>query len=161
MKTNYFDGCASLEEVKARYKQLALQHHPDRGGDKCKMQDINAQYDAVKKDPAYNFWKQNDDAKQDYQEFPEIINKIISFADITIELCGNWLWLSGATYRYKVELKELGFLFAGEKKLWYWRPHDYKSANRKPREMEYIRSKYGSDVYKRAAKKALAEKESE
>jgi len=32
------------------------------------------------------------------------------------------------------------------KKMWYWRPKDYKSANRKPRSMEYIRFKYGSDI---------------
>ena len=33
--------------------------------------------------------------------------------------------------------------------MWYWRPSDYKSGNRKPRSMEYIRFKYGSDVVDR------------
>jgi len=161
MSTNYFAGCTSLDEVKAKYKQLAMQHHPDRGGDKRTMQEINAQYEAIRKDPAYRFWKQKEEAKQDFTEFPDIINKVIGFADVTIELCGNWIWLSGATFRYKKQLKEAGFFFAGEKKLWYWRPHDYKSANRKPREMTYIRNKYGSDIYQRPAKKALSDKESE
>jgi hypothetical protein len=159
MRTDYFNGCASLDEVKARYKQHAMQHHPDRGGDKRTMQEINAQYEAIKKNPAYKFWKQKEETRQDYKEFPEIINKIIGFTNITIELCGNWLWLSGATFRYKKELKEHGFFYAGEKKLWYWRPHDYKSANRKPREMTYIRNKYGSDIFQRSPKKVLSEKE--
>ncbi len=33
--------------------------------------------------------------------------------------------------------------------MWYWRPGDYKSVNRKPGSMEYIRFKYGSDVIDR------------
>ena len=33
--------------------------------------------------------------------------------------------------------------------MWYWRPSEYKSANRKPRSMEYIRFKYRSDIIDR------------
>lgn len=148
MNSKYFNGCSTLDEVKAKYKQLAMKHHPDRGGDKVIMQEINLEYEAIRKNPSYQFWKQKEESKLDYQEFPEIISKIIGFRDVVIELCGNWIWLSGATFKYKKQLKEFGFLFAGEKKLWYYRPHDYKSANRKPRTMDYIRNKYGSDVLK-------------
>jgi len=146
MTTRYFNGCASLDEVKSRYKQLAMQYHPDRGGDNRIMQTINMEYESIRKNPSFSFWKQKEEVKQDYVEFPDIINKIIRLQGIIIELCGNWIWVSGATYKYKRQLKEAGFFFAGEKKLWYWRPHDYKSANRKPRTIEYIRMKYGSDV---------------
>lgn len=37
----------SPDQLKAVYKKLALQHHPDRGGDTRTMQDINAAYDAL------------------------------------------------------------------------------------------------------------------
>jgi hypothetical protein len=30
--------------------------------------------------------------------------------------------------------------------MWYYRPPDYKSSNRSPKTIEYIRSKYGSDL---------------
>ena len=147
MKTQYYTGCDSLDQVKLRYKELALQYHPDRGGDTRVMQEINAQYEAIRKNPHFRFWKQKEETRKDYSEFPEIINNIIGFRDITIELCGNWIWLSGATFRYSKQLKTLGFYFAGEKKLWYCRPNDYKSANRKPLSIDQIRRKYGSDVY--------------
>jgi curved DNA-binding protein CbpA len=159
MNHKYFEGCTSLDEVKSLYKQLAMLHHPDRGGDTATMQKINLEYESIMKNPLFKFWKKKEETKQDFREFPDIINKIIGFTDITIELCGNWIWLSGATFKYKNLLKGFGFFYAGEKKLWYWRPHDYKSANRKPLEMSQIRSKYGSDIYQRMAKKALTENE--
>ena len=37
----------------------------------------------------------------------EILQKIINFDGIEIELVGSWLWVSGNTYSYKKELKEM------------------------------------------------------
>lgn len=147
MKTNYFKDCKNLDDVKAVYKKLAMAHHPDRGGDTITMQEINAEYEAIKNDPYFNFSGQKDEAKQDFVEFPDIINQVIGFKGVVIELCGNWVWLSGTTYPYREELKKIGFLFAHEKKLWYWRPHSFKSINRKPIPIDEIRRKYGSDVF--------------
>jgi len=50
--------------------------------------------------------------------------------DITIEICGSWIWLSGDTRKYRKQFKETGFFYTYKKKMWYWRPSDYKSANR-------------------------------
>lgn len=35
------DASATLSEIKARYRKLAMEYHPDRGGDKLKFQLIN------------------------------------------------------------------------------------------------------------------------
>lgn len=43
----YFAGTNDLNALKAEYKRLAMQHHPDRGGDTATMQAINAEYDAA------------------------------------------------------------------------------------------------------------------
>ena len=42
---NYFENISSLEQLKKQYKELALQHHPDRGGDTEIMKEINNQYE--------------------------------------------------------------------------------------------------------------------
>lgn len=145
MKTPYFRDCRTLQEVKQVYKRLALLHHPDRGGDTATMQEINLQYEAIIKDPFFGFSVQQEDVKESFIKFPEIINLIISF-DVEIEICGHWVWVGGNTIQYKDKLKEFGFRFSGDKKRWYWRPVEFRSHNRDPLPIEMIRQLHGSDV---------------
>lgn len=146
MKTHYFSSCCTLEEVKRIYKELALQHHPDRGGDTATMQEINLQYENIMKNPFFSFAEKSEHDQEEFIRYPEIISQIIGLEGIIIELIGNWIWLSGNTYPHRAKLKQTGFYFAPKKVMWYYRPLDYKSANKKPQTIEYIRSKYGSDV---------------
>lgn len=40
---DYFEGANTLEEVEARYRDLARQYHPDLGGNAATMAEINRQ----------------------------------------------------------------------------------------------------------------------
>jgi len=145
MKTLYFRDCRTLQEVKQVYKKLTLLHNPDRGGDTATMQEINLQYEAIIKDPFFSFSVQQEDVKESFIKFPEIINLIISF-NVEIETCGHWVWVGGKTIQYKDKLSEFGFRFSGDKKRWYWRPVEFRSHNRDPLPIEMIRKLHGSDV---------------
>ncbi|HBX50664.1 MAG: hypothetical protein A2275_17115 [Bacteroidetes bacterium RIFOXYA12_FULL_35_11] len=145
MKTQYFQNCHSLQEVKRRYKELALKHHPDRGGDTATMQDINAQYEAILKNPVFAFSQQSEEDQQEFLKYPEIINNLVGLHGLVIELIGNWIWLSGNTYPHRAHLKDVGFYFAPKKLMWYYRPPEYKSSNKSPKSIEAIRNKYGSN----------------
>lgn len=41
---------ATQEEIKKAYRKLAMQHHPDKGGDTNKFQEIQAAYDTINDD---------------------------------------------------------------------------------------------------------------
>lgn len=43
----YFKNIHSLSELKKQFRTLAIQNHPDKGGDTAVMQEINAEFDAM------------------------------------------------------------------------------------------------------------------
>lgn len=73
-----------------------------------------------------------------------MLQKIIFFEGITIEICGSWIWISGNTYQYRKQFKEIGFHWASKKKQWYWHSEDYIKKSHKTLSMEDIRNYYGS-----------------
>ena len=133
MKTQYFSTCCTLEEVKRRYKELALQHHPDRGGDTATMQEINLQYENIMKNPFFSFAEKSEQDQEEFIRYPEIISQIIGLDGIIIELIGNWIWLSGNTYPHRAQLKQTGFYFAPKKTMWYTDHPTTKVLTRSPK----------------------------
>ena len=147
MKATYFTKINSIEELKKRYKELALKHHPDReGGNTAIMQEINNEYKYFCDHPTFEYKHEGD--KADLNIYPDVISKIINLKGIIIELIGAWLWVSGETKQHRTILKESGFWFAPKKSMWYFRPEGFKSNTHKPLEINTIRNKYGSDVIK-------------
>ena len=45
----------------------------------------------------------------------------INDENIQKELIGEWIWISGDTWKHKETLKNLGFRWASKKKMWYYR----------------------------------------
>ena len=88
-----------------------------------------------------------DNLKYNFEEdelLRKMLQKVIHLSDITIEIIGNWIWISGNTYQYRKELKEMGFKFAGQKKCWYWHSETFRKKSRKKLSMNDIRNYYGS-----------------
>lgn len=85
--------------------------------------------------------------KYDFSEdekLREVLQAIIHLSDITIEVCGSWIWISGNTYQHKTELKEHSFKFASKKKQWYWHSEAFRKKGKKTLSMSDIRNYYGS-----------------
>lgn len=144
MKLQFFESCQSIEELKSMYRNLCKLHHPDRGGDVKIMQAINAEYSFICQNLNSFFVCNNEkETAEDLQIFASIIEKI-EMLPVDIEVIGSWLWISGNTYPHRQILKDAGLMFAPKKKVWYYRPEDFKSSNFQPLEMDEIRHKYGS-----------------
>lgn len=144
-----FQNIEGINEAKKIYKNLAKRLHPDVGGDEESFKLLNAIYTDLIEHKIYF----SNDFKIDI-ELEKIISLILHFENITIELVGSWVWVSGDTKEIKEKLKELGFKWAMKKKMWYY--GEMKSKNPTPKSMEEIKSKYGSETLKTNDKKKIA-----
>lgn len=176
MNNKYFENISTLEDLRKQYKELLKLHHPDNGGNLEIMQAVNAEYDRMfktLKDRHENGSTENNNANTNYnnmkydftedEKLREMLNKIIHFDNIDIELVGAWIWVSGNTYAHKKEFKELGFKWASQngfkwasqKKMWYWHSEAFQKKSRKPLSMDDIRNYYGSTEIKNTGKLVL------
>jgi curved DNA-binding protein CbpA len=149
----YFTNIKTIEELKKAYKRLAMQHHPDKGGTTEQMQEINAEYEKM-----FNLIKsgQTNATEENSEDFIEVVNAIINCIGLEIEICGNWIWVSGDTYTHKETLKKNGFRWAVKKRMWYWRPAGYVKKTKKQYSMEEIRKMHGSEKIKTGFSPLLA-----
>ncbi|MES2329692.1 MAG: J domain-containing protein [Bacteroidota bacterium] len=143
----YFTECRTIEEVKGLYKKLALENHPDRGGDTATMQAINAEYAYacayVLKHGGFSDAEADEHIRLS-EEYRKVIEEILNLPDIIIEVVGHWIWVTGNTYPVRKELKNAGLYFASKKLAWYYRSDEFKAKGGK-KTLDEIRSKYGSE----------------
>lgn len=162
-KKSNLKGFFNLNEVsdakslRKQYYKLAKEYHPDKGGSKEQMQALNLEYERL-----LNKINNNQELTEDEKEvensinevFKDIINQIIQYDNIQIEIIGTWIWVSGNTYAIKEILKECDFKFAPAKKMWFWHTGEYSKRRSSEMDIEEIRIKYGSDIVKNKERKA-------
>jgi curved DNA-binding protein CbpA len=145
----WFNDCETLEDVKAFYKKLAKQHHPDLGGDTVTMQEINKEY-AFASAKAIKGANLSDEETENEilssEAYRKAIEQIIHLEGITIELVGFWIWVTGNSYPVRATLKDAGFFFASKKLAWYFRTAEYKVSKGGKKSLDEIRDKYGSEI---------------
>lgn len=166
----YFKDVSTLEELRRQYKDLLKKYHPDNPqGSTEATQEINAEYDRLFKvlknrHESKAADSQEEQTKTDFnnmkydftedQKLREVLQRIITFDGINIEVCGSWIWAFNS-YEYRKELKEIGFKYAPKKKAWYWHSEAFRKKGRKTLSMDDIRSYYGSTEIETAGVKRL------
>lgn len=145
----YFIGVETLEELKKKYKELAKKLHPDLGGNKEKFQELNNEYDLLFKDLKNKSNKTN----KDNDKFKNIINELIKYNELTIEIIGSWLWISGNTYPLRDTIKNLGLLWSKGRKKWYYTTDTTsKNTHYKKKTYEELKQNYGYTKIKSSTK---------
>jgi hypothetical protein len=139
-------GAINPETVKHAYREGAMKYHPDiNPAGKEMMQLINEAYETLKDCEGT---VENTAADSQGRTYPEAVNAalnaIIGLSGLDVEICGAWVWVGGNTYPHRATLKAAGFFFAGQKKMWFYRPDDWRSTSRGSFSMDDIRSRYGS-----------------
>ena len=155
----YFKNVETLEELRRQYRDLLKKYHPDNAnGSTEATQEINTEYDRlfkVLKDRHESKSADNNEnnAKTDFNNMKydfsedaklrEVLQQIITFEGINIEVCGSWI-RAFDSYNYRKELKELGFKYASNKTAWYWHSETIRKKSHRTLSMEDIRNYYGS-----------------
>lgn len=147
----YFEEIKTIEELKQRYKKLALQNHPDRGGSTEIMQEINKQY-AFAVSNFVNNADQNktiDEIISESEFYQMAIKEVMKMEGVVLELVGAWLWVTGNTRRYKEELKKAAFKYAPKKQAWYFRTEEFRVSKKGKADLSLndIKDKYGSKIF--------------
>jgi len=170
--SGWLNDARDLKELREMYYNLVKEYHPDRNATKSEaeilryneiMKEINNEYEnfskKLPKERGVNFEDREDQEREQHisDVYREIVNSLLQYDLIKIELIGTWIWISGNTYQIRNELKAAGFLFSGSKKMWYWRPEDQKNyKSRGGQDIDFIRAKYGSMTIDRERKDTKA-----
>lgn len=145
----YFKGISAnitLEEIKAQYRRLAIQNHPDNGGSTEAMAEINAEYS----DLCHKYGHQHKaadgsmyekDTEEKPSEFIAIIDQLIKLG-LDFDIVGSFVWIYGNTYANKDALKAMGAKWGSRKKMWYIAPRGWHAC-RKGMSYEEIKDVFG------------------
>ncbi len=116
---NYFKDCKKLDEAKRLYHTLLKENHPDHGGDTSTCQMIIEQFENYIKTFVEGIFSTDENLKYEHfsDDFQAILNKIIHFENMKIEIIGYWIYCFNS-YEYKEELKAFGFWFSKKHRAW-------------------------------------------
>ena len=125
MKVKFLKEATNLQELKKLYFELSKKHHPDMGGNSEIMKAINNEYDYLKTvlENADNTAKNQYESAKTMDAFKDIIDIIIVYPNITIEIIGSWLWISGKgtfAIRDDVLYSKLNCKYSKAQKKFYW-----------------------------------------
>jgi len=110
---NYFKNVTSLNDLKKEYRKLAKQYHPDCNSTNTNqtMKDINRQYKLLFEQLKHTKKNTTDNENNQYENvhtFMNIINELIKYENMNIDIVSSWLWIDGNTYEIKDKSKETG-----------------------------------------------------
>lgn len=157
--TNYFANVNTVEQVKNLFRELAMQHHPDRGGDVEIMKEINRQYHEALKwcegqqsDPQAKPYSYKADVETELQEK---LFELLKLRGLVIVLIGYWIWVSGDTKPNKAALKAAGLEWHTQRQCWYYKPKGWKRSRQSRGSLKDLARKYGAESFQTADREMM------
>lgn len=160
----YFEKIETLEELKKEYNKQVRKLHPDLNKDKdttSAFQEMQNEYEE-KFEQVKNKHKNasgetyEKETHEDFGEFADIINNLVHYDGVNIEIIGAWIWLTGNTKTYAKEIKEMGFRWSVNKFAWYYHKGEYHKKSKTNYNMDELREKWGTQKVENETQKKLA-----
>jgi hypothetical protein len=156
---DYFAGLTTVVDIKARYRQLAKEYHPDLNHDRDTtriMQVINAQYHEALDRQNGRSQMGDDGQARTYRYNQEteqaIMDKIaellaLDLPDCEVWLIGYWIWVRGETYPVRELLGDADMKWHGKRRAWYWKPYPGRSSYNPKVNLDGLASQYGYKTF--------------
>ena len=141
MTMRFFQSVTTAEELKKEYRKLAKKFHPDQGGNANDFIQLKEEYEERS--------KRLNDGEFD-ASYMKLIDAIVQFDGINIEIIGTWVWVTGETYPVRKKLKELEMRFSKKKGAWYWYEGEYKKKGKKQYSLDDIRNMHERQIVKKS-----------
>lgn len=163
MIKSYFEGITTAEELKKAFHTLVKKLHPDNGGDVEEFKAMKAEYERLSHSNIWNTHKTADgktytkENSTTPEQFADIIEKLRTLDNITIEILGSWIWVTGNTKYYKEVLKDLHFFFSSKKSAWYFNGEDKKRRTRSNYSYSELQNRWGVEYSEKTGEKEKLE----
>ena len=165
---NQFNECRTLEDVRTLYRALCKVNHPDKGGTTAIMQAINNMYEvavqrilSTKTGASYaeqgSWYGSREEETEIEMRVRAAVEAVAHLPGLELEVVGVWVWASGNTKDYRVELKAAGYHWMHKKLMWAFKGKSakYSSGNTS---MDDIRQTYGSQRVHYTAQRVIGGK---
>ena len=140
----YFTSAKTYDDAKAMFRKYCLELHPDTGGNKESFIAMYQEYEKLLKSGHFHCSKEETEKEETFTSYySDILGRVITLADIHIEIIGTWIWISGNTFEKREYLKGLGFMFSGSKKSWFFNGSNKKHRTFKNYSLNDLRNKWG------------------
>lgn len=152
---------STISEGQAMYRELATKHHPDHGGSVSDMQEINAEWDELKKLLPRFCSEQAKQGRQQYEktraaedaakaaqdaEAAKMAEELAKCPGLQFDVVGSWIW-ADANRKYTRTLEALGFRWSKNRCKYYWHPTGDSSRRNRRASYEEIYQKYNGTSY--------------
>lgn len=149
---------STITEGTAMYRDLATKHHPDHGGNVADMQEINNEWDELKKLLPRFCSEQAKQGRQQYEqtraaedaahdaEAAKMAEELAKCPGLQFDVVGSWIW-ADANRKYTRTLEALGFRWSKNRSKYYWHPAGDSSRRNRRASYEEIYQKYNGTSY--------------
>ena len=158
---NLFDisAISDIDSLKKQYYLLAKKYHPDAGGTTYQFQELQKNYEDLFKKLINGSALTQDQKSNEFildEAMRSIINQLVVYPFITIDVVGKWIWVGGETYPIKSALKSSGLTFIKKGGTPYWVYKGVESSSYGKKSLEEIKQKYGSSRFDLKPQKSIS-----
>jgi len=140
-----------IDNLKKQYFKLAKIYHPDKGGTTTQFQELGREYDKLLKTLLSGSSLTDEQQKNEIEideAIKQIIDTIITFDGLNIELIGKWLWVSnnienGYIWTIRPQLEAAGLKPIKKGGKWFFIYKGIESKSRGNMSKDEIERKYG------------------